>query len=138
MNQQITGTQLPLDAGKQKAPLRWMPFASALLSAVACYGTLALITALSFLGVSLAVNVGVWAAAIVALSALAAVGVSVSAIRRRNYVLFFAAVMGALLISWAMYGQHNIETLIGVPSAVVEIAGFVCLIGASIWKGRCT
>jgi hypothetical protein len=45
---------------------------------VACYGTLLVIGALSLLGVSLAVNTGVWAGTIVFFAAVAVVGVGLA------------------------------------------------------------
>lgn len=114
----------------------WLASAAVLLSFVACYGTLALVAVLSMLGVTLAVNVHVWAAIIVAFALLAVLGVTLGYRRHRNANPARLAVVGAALVIWAMYGADAIKSLLGVPGTVVEIAGFAALIAAAYWDWR--
>ena len=51
----------------------WLAGTGTLLSLLACYGTLGLIAILSLMGVSLAINVQVWAGVIVAFALIAVV-----------------------------------------------------------------
>ena len=46
--------------------LTWLPAAGTLLSIFSCKGTLGIVTGLSLMGITLHINVHVWAAAIVA------------------------------------------------------------------------
>lgn len=114
----------------------WLAGAGALLSLVACYGTLGLVALLSAMGVTLALNVHVWAAVIVGFAMLAVLGVTLGYRRHRDANPVRLAVVGAALVIWAMYGAEAIRTLLGVPSTVVEIAGFAALIAAAYWDWK--
>ena len=114
----------------------WLAGAGALLSLAACYGTLGLVALLSAMGVTLALNVQIWAAVIVAFAMLAVLGVTLGYRRHRKADPVRLAVVGAALVIWAMYGADAIRTLLGVPSTVVEIAGFAALIAAAYWDWR--
>lgn len=54
--------------------LDWLAGGSTVLSIVACYGTLLVISVLSLLGVGLALHTGAWAGVIVFFAGLAVVG----------------------------------------------------------------
>lgn len=97
------------------------------LSVAACYGTLAAVAALSALGVTLAVDTGVWAAAIVLLAALAAVGVGLGARVHRSATPLAPALAGAALVGYAMFGDYH---------RVLELAGFALLAAAVYWDLR--
>jgi hypothetical protein len=114
---------------QQKAS--WLAGASTLLSIAVCYGTLGLIAVLSLMGVTLAVNDHIWAGVIVAFALLAVLGVALGAMKHRKVSPVFLALAGAGLVIWAMYGADGIIDLLGVPSFVVEVAGFAALIAAA-------
>lgn len=91
-----------------KAPaFGWLAVASALLSVLACYGTLGAIAALSLVGVTLAINTHAWAAAIVTLAVASAFLVALNAIRTRTIAPLALAVVGAALVVWVMYGGRT-------------------------------
>jgi hypothetical protein len=97
------------------------------LSIVACYGTLAAVAALAALGVTLAVDTGVWAGAIVLFAALAAVSVGLGARTHGSAAPLAPAVAGAALIGYVMFGQYD---------RVLELAGFAALAAAVFWDFR--
>jgi len=114
----------------------WLAGASALLSLTACYGTLGLVALLSMMGVTLALNVDIWAGVIVTFALLAVIGVTLGYRRHRNANPVRLAVIGAALVIWAMYGADAIVDLLGVPSTIVEIAGFAALMASAYWDWR--
>ncbi len=114
----------------------WLAGASALLSLTACYGTLGLVALLSMMGVTLALNVDIWAGVIVTFALLAVIGVTLGYRRHRNANPVRLAVIGAALVIWAMYGAEAIVDLLGVPSFVVELAGFAALVTSAYWDWR--
>lgn len=98
-----------------------------LLAVLACYGTLALIAALSLLGITLVVHEGAWAAAIVSFSLLAAAVVGLGMRRHRSVGPLVPALAGAGLIIYVMFSSY---------SRVIEIAGFALLGLATFWDFR--
>ena len=114
----------------------WLAGAGALLSITACYGTLGLIALLSMMGVTLALNVDIWAGVIVAFAMLAVIGVTLGYRRHCNANPVRLAVIGAALVIWAMYGAEAIVDLLGVPSTIVELAGFAALVASAYWDWR--
>ncbi len=114
----------------------WLAGAGALMSITACYGTLGLIALLSMMGVTLALNVDIWAGVIVAFAMLAVIGVTLGYRRHRNANPVRLAVIGAALVIWAMYGAEAIVDLLGVPSTIVELAGFAALVASAYWDWR--
>jgi arsenite methyltransferase len=105
----------------------WLAGTGAILSIVACYGTLATVGVLSLLGITLAINPGLWAGAISLFAVLAVVGVAVSYGRHRVMSPLVIAGIGAALVIWAMFGFYN---------RIVEVTGFAGLITAVIWDWR--
>lgn len=122
---------------KSTAPSR-LAGAGALLSLAACYGTLGLVALLSAMGVTLAVNVHVWAGVIVGFALLAVLGVALGTRRHGKAAPLLLALAGAALVAWAMYGSHTITALLGLPATVVELAGFALLIVAAFqdWRAK--
>jgi hypothetical protein len=120
-------------SGNKAQAASWLAGAGALLSLAACYGTLGLIALLSMMGVSLALNVQIWAGVIVAFALLAVLGVSLGYRQHRKANPARLAIVGAALIIWAMYGAEGIVDLLGVPSFTVELTGFAGLIAAAYW-----
>jgi len=114
----------------------WLAGAGTLLSLLACYGTLGLIAILSLMGVSLAINVQVWAGVIVAFALIAVAGVALGYRLHRNPAPAVMALSGVLLVIWAMYGSEVIQAWFGVLGRGVELAGFAGLIAAAAWDWR--
>lgn len=112
--------------GKSDATPRlgWLPGAGTILSIAACYGTLATISVLSLLGVTVVINPGVWAGAISLFAVLAVVGLAVSYWRHRIVGPLVVAALAAALIIWVMFGSY---------SRVMELLGFAGLGTAAIW-----
>lgn len=98
---------------------------STLLSIIACYGTLALVTLLSFLGITIDIHTGVWAGVITLFAWLAVAGVASSFRRNRAVGPLLIAAVGAVFITWAMFVSFN---------RIIEIAGFSGLIFAAVWE----
>lgn len=100
---------------------------SVLAAMLSCYGTIALVAILALLGVTLAVHEGA-VAGLISIFAVVAAGVILwSAARLRKFGPALLAVAGAGLILWAMWGHYN---------WLVELSGFVALIGSTFWDWR--
>jgi hypothetical protein len=117
----------------QSAPL---PAAGTLLSILSCYGVLGTITALSLIGVTLAINVHVWAAAIVAFALVAVLGLAVGVTCHQSKGPLALGAVATLVVIWAIYGSQGIRTTLGIPSEAVELVGFAGLVAATIWDWR--
>jgi peptidoglycan/LPS O-acetylase OafA/YrhL len=129
----MTGPQAPTPPSKKPGGLAWV---GTVLSLLACYGTLALVAGLAALGVSIAVNVHIWAAAIVLFALLAVWGVDMGLRRHGDHAPLILSVIGAALVIDAMYIPDQLEALIGIPGRAVEMAGFAALIAAVLWDWR--
>ena len=114
---------------KQSATRRldWLASLGTILAFLACYGTLAVIGALSLIGISPAVNEGVWAGAIVLFALVALVGIVLGWRGHRVVGPLVLGVVGAGLVIYTMGVSY---------SRVVEIVGFVALIVAAVWDWR--
>jgi NADH:ubiquinone oxidoreductase subunit 6 (subunit J) len=97
------------------------------LSVAACYGTLGAVAALSALGVTLAVDTRMWAAAIVLFAAIAAIGVGLGARAHRSAAPLAPAFAGVALVGYAMFGHYH---------RAIEVAGFALLGAAVLWDYR--
>jgi ubiquinone/menaquinone biosynthesis C-methylase UbiE len=93
----------------------------------ACYGSLALVAALSALGLSVPLYEGAWAAAIVALTALAPVGLALNWRVHRGIGPLAVVAVGAALVLYAILGSYDWR---------VEAAGFAAMLGATLWDRR--
>jgi ubiquinone/menaquinone biosynthesis C-methylase UbiE len=91
---------------------------SLLLALIACYGTLALLGLMSALGVSLALNEGIWAGTIVLFAWLACAVIAAGIGKHRSVKPLGIAVVGAGILSYSMFVNYQI---------VVELAGFISL-----------
>ena len=98
---------------------------STFLSLLACYGTLAFVSILSFVGITVSIHTGVWAGVITFFAWFAVAGVAGNFKRHRSVGPLIVAAIGAALITWAMFVSFN---------RVVEIAGFSGLIYAALWE----
>ena len=98
---------------------------STLLSLLACYGTLAFVSILSLLGITIHIDTGVWAGVITFFAWFAVAGVAGSFRRNRKLGPLIMAALGAVFITWAMFVSFN---------RIIEIAGFAGLIYAALWE----
>jgi hypothetical protein len=105
----------------------WLASAGTVLAIAACYGTLATVSVLSLLGVTLVINPGVWAGAISLFAVLALFGVLLSYREHRVRGPLVIAALGTALVLWAMFGSY---------SRIIELIGFAGLITAAIWDWR--
>ncbi len=102
----------------------WFAGAATVLSLVACYGTLVVISLLGVLGVTIAINKALWAGAIVAFAALAVGGLGLGLVRHRHPWPILVGGFGAVAIGYAMYVHY---------ARLIELAGFVLLCIAAFW-----
>ena len=124
------------NSSQKSSNVSWLAGASALLSLIACYGTLAVVAILSMMGITLALNEHIWAGVIVAFAVLAALGIALSYGRHGNQNPARLAIAGAALVIWSMYGSDGIRDMLGVSPRIVEIFGFACLLGAAYWDWK--
>lgn len=100
---------------------------AALLSLVACYGTLALVAVLAALGVTIALNEVVWAGAIVVFAGLATGGLGLGFSRHRLIWPVLVGGLGTAAIAYAMFVHY---------SRAVELIGFALLCAGVVWDWR--
>lgn len=103
--------------------------AGTILSILACYGTLAVVGALSLMGITLTVNEGLWAGAIVLFALVAFAGLFLGWRVHRTLSPVLLGALGTGMILWTMTGAY---------SRSVEITGFVCLAAAAWldWRAK--
>jgi hypothetical protein len=105
-----------------------LPGALALaLSLLACYGTLAAVTALSALGVTLALHEGLWAGTIVLFALLALAAVVAGRERHGRLAPSLSALAGTLLLGYVMFVEFT---------RVLELVAFALLALAVVWDAR--
>lgn len=97
------------------------------LSIVACYGTLAAVALLSALGVTLSVNTGLWAGAIVLFALLATAVVGLGFRRHHALAPLVPALAGTALLAYVMFVRFD---------RVLELVSFVLLAAAVYWDYR--
>ena len=114
-------------AVKQKVRADWFAGTATVLAILACYGTLGVVGVLSMMGVSVGVHEGTWAVVIAFFAALAVVGIGLGYRRHRVAGPLVLAVIGGVLVLWAMFVDYTRS---------VEIAGFVALVIAALWDWR--
>lgn len=93
----------------------WLAPLAAVLSLLACYGTLAAIALLGVLGIGIALDETLWAGAIVFFAALTVLALGLRRRRHGRALPLALAVAGLGLIAFAMYVAY---------SRGIEIAGF--------------
>ena len=132
----LNGVSEMSDTDSKRQWSAWLPATATLVSILSCYGTLGIIAALSLMGVTIVLNVHVWAAVIVAFALAAVVGLALGCRRHGRTIPLGLAIVGALLVIGSMYGPQGIRAMLGVPSQAVELIGFVSLIAAAVWDWR--
>jgi MerC mercury resistance protein len=115
--------------------LTWLPVAGTLLSIFACKGTLGIVMGLSLVGVTLHINVHVWAAAIVAFALVAVLGFALGYRQHGRSGTLLLGTIGALFVILSLYGTQAIQ-MMRMPSNAVELIGFAGLVVAGIWDWR--
>lgn len=105
----------------------WLGLAASLLAVAACYGTLAVLAILSFMGVSLTLHEGAWAGAIAFFALLALAGIALGRQRHGRSARTVLAMAGAALIVWVMFAQYD---------RLIELAGFALLLGGATWDWK--
>ncbi|MBI4275112.1 MAG: methyltransferase domain-containing protein [Rhizobiales bacterium] len=90
----------------------------------ACYGVLALVVALGFLGLSAPINEQLWTGLIAAFAILAAFALAWNQRVHRSWLPAIVGATGALLVLYALLGTYDWR---------IEAAGFAALIGAALW-----
>lgn len=117
----------------RKPRLSWLAGGGAVLSVLACYGTIALIAVLSLLGVTIAVNVHVWAAAIVGFAVIAFSGVVLRARSHGRTGSVITAALGVVLIIISTYASDWLDDEVGINARIVEALGFAALVTGAGW-----
>jgi hypothetical protein len=120
------------EMSNRRQQFAWLPAAGTLLSICSWYGTLAIITGLSLMGITLAVNVHVWAVVIVAFALVAVLDLALSRRRHLSRGPLVLGIVGALVVIFSLYGSQAIGAM-GIPRDAVEIVGFTGLVAAAIW-----
>jgi arsenite methyltransferase len=94
---------------------------AATAAVIACYGTLALLSLLSLVGISLALDEGLWALTIAGAAVVAVGATALNLPRHRQPWPLLVAAAGAALIFTALFGNHD---------PLLEGLGFALLISA--------
>jgi hypothetical protein len=115
------------DTQKDSGKLSWLPSAAAILAFIACNGLFVIVAILSFLGITIAINPHIQAAAISLFAVLALGFVFLG--YREHHVLgpTILSVIGAVLVVGTMYIYF---------SKIIESLGLLALIASAIWSWR--
>ncbi len=112
---------------KAKQNLAWLGSITSLLAVATCYGTLAAVSLLSLIGVSVHIDEATLVKLITALLVLALAGMLYSWRSHRHPGPLMLSLGAGLLLLWVFYGSY---------SKPLEITGFILLIIASLWDFR--
>jgi len=110
-----------------KKDYSWLGTAASVLAVVACYGTLAVVSLLSIIGISIRIDESTLAKLITGLLVLALGGMGYSYRVHRHPGPLMLSVASAAMLLRVFYGSY---------SKPLELTGFVLLIIASIWDFR--
>ncbi|VAX14573.1 hypothetical protein MNBD_GAMMA24-1595 [hydrothermal vent metagenome] len=112
---------------KSKQNLSWLGSVTSLLAVATCYGTLAAVSLLSLIGVSVNIDEAVLVKMITGLLVLALSGMLYSWRSHRHPGPLILSLGAAALLLWVFYGQY---------SKPLELTGFALLVIASLWDFR--
>lgn len=98
-----------------------------LLAVFACYGTLATVALLSFIGISVEIDEALMVKLVSGLLLIALAGMFYSWRSHQHPGPFLLSILAALILLWVFFGSY---------SKVLELAGFALLLAASIWDFR--
>lgn len=117
-----------MNADSRRAPrLTRLSGAAAILSLLACSGTLAAVSLLTVAGFSINIHEGAWAAMIVVFALLVFIGVCLNFRRHRTMGPVVVAAIGAAMIVWVMSISFN---------RMIEVIGFAALMSAALSERR--
>jgi arsenite methyltransferase len=91
---------------------------SLILAVLTCYGTLALVSLLSVLGISMVINEGIWAAAIIMFAVIATAVIAVGMRKHHSLKPLILAIFATGLLIFTMYINYSMLT---------EVISFVML-----------
>lgn len=114
-----------MDTPKQR--LSWLGSVTSLLAVATCYGTLAAVTLLSLIGVSVEIDESTLVILITGLLILALLGMVYSWRIHRHPGPLLLSLGAAALLLWVFYGSY---------SKPLELTGFALLVVASVWDFR--
>ncbi len=109
---------------KSKQNLSWLGSAASLLAVATCYGTLAAVSLLSLLGVSVDIDEATLVKWITGLLIVALSGMLYSWRSHRHPGPLILSLGAAALLLWVFYGHY---------SKPLELTGFALLVIASLW-----
>ncbi|NOZ37592.1 MAG: MerC domain-containing protein [Gammaproteobacteria bacterium] len=112
---------------KAKQNLAWLGSITSLLAVATCYGTLAAVSLLSLIGVSVHIDEATLVKLITTLLVFALAGMLYSWRSHRHPGPLMLSLGAGLLLLWVFYGSY---------SKPLEIMGFILLIIASLWDFR--
>jgi arsenite methyltransferase len=112
---------------KSKHKLSWLGSVTSLLAVATCYSTLAAVSLLSLIGVSVDIDEAVLVKLITGLLILALAGMLYSWRSHRHPGPLILSLGAAVLLLWVFYGSY---------SKPLELTGFALLVIASIWDFR--
>ncbi len=112
---------------KSKHKLPWLGSVTSLLAVATCYGTLAAVSLLSLIGVSVDIDEAILVRLITALLIVALSGMLYSWRSHRHPGPLMLSLSAAALLLWVFYGSY---------SRPLELTGFALLVIASIWDFR--
>ena len=107
--------------------LSWLGSVTSLLAVATCYGTLAAVTLLSLVGVSVDFDEATLVKLITGLLVLALLGMVYSWRIHRHPGPLLLSLSAAALLLWVFYGSY---------SKPLELTGFALLVVASVWDFR--
>jgi len=110
-----------------KKDYAWLGSAASLLAVGACYGTLAAVSLLSVIGISVKIDESTMTKFITGLLLLALGGMGYSYRVHRHPGPLLLSIASAAMLLWVFYGSY---------SKPLELSGFAALIFASIWDFR--
>ena len=113
----------------RRHPTGWLAPIGTVLAILACYGTLAVVSLLSLLGIGIAVHEGIWAGVIALFALIALAGLLPGWRSHRRMPPLMLGLLGAGFVLWAMAISY---------SRTIEITGFIFLVlGATLdWRFR--
>lgn len=117
----------PFRLGRRAAQRGRLGLIAAGASMLACYGVLAVVGALGLLGTTVKFDTALWTGTIVALLALALLGLALNVPAHRRIDPLLVGTCGALLVFYALLGSYDWR---------LEAAGFAAVLGAALWDRR--
>ncbi len=96
--------------------------AALVLALIACYGTLAVVSVLPLVGLSLTIDEGLWTATIILFTGAVVVAVAAGRRKHTSFTPLILAIMGAGFVGYALLGPYD---------RLIELIGFALIAGAT-------